>query len=98
MVGGSLTGAYVGKLLGAPVGRWADALAFPLLVALGSGKLAMALGGSGQDSPLDAVWSTAYLVQVPGAPRPRTSFAPGAALRGDRDAVLVMLLVLGGVG
>ncbi len=61
VVGGCLTAAYVGSLLGAPIGRWAQLLAVPLLLLLGAGKLTMALGGSGQGVPLDAAWATAYL-------------------------------------
>ena len=75
VVGGVLSAAYVAMLLGAPVGRWATTLALPLLVALGAGKLAMVLGGSGQGSPLDAAWATAYL-----GPGPWGSLAPGAAV------------------
>ena len=75
VVGGVLTAAYVARLLGAPVGRWATTLALPLLVALGAGKLSMALGGSGQGAPLDAAWATAYL-----GPGPWGSLAPGAAI------------------
>ena len=71
VVGGVLTGAYVGKLLGAPVGRWALVLAVPVLLVLGGGKLAMSVGGSGQGSLLDAAWSTAYL-----GPGPWGSLAP----------------------
>ena len=68
---GCCPAAYVARLLGAPVGRWATTLALPLLVAIGAGKLAMALGGSGQGSPLDAAWATAYL-----GPGPWGSLAP----------------------
>ncbi len=99
VVGGSLTGAYVGKLLGAPVGRWAHVLALPLLVALGGGKLAMALGGSGQGSPLDAVWSTAYLGPGPWASLvPELPSHPAQLYEGSATLVLVLLLILGGVG
>lgn len=61
VAGGVATAAYVGVLLGAPVARWARLLAGPLLLAIGAGKLTMALGGSGQGLPLDAAWATAYL-------------------------------------
>lgn len=99
VVGGSLTGAYVGRLLGAPVGRWAHTLALPLLVALGGGKLAMALGGSGQGSPLDAIWSTAYLGTGPwGSLVPELPSHPAQLYEGIASLVLVLLLVLGGVG
>ncbi len=98
VVGGALTGAYVGKLLGAPVGRWAHVLALPLLVALGGGKLAMALGGSGQGSPLDAPWSTAYLGPGPwGSLAPELASHPAQLYEGIGGLVLALMLLLGGV-
>jgi prolipoprotein diacylglyceryltransferase len=98
VVGGSLTGAYVGRLLGAPVGRWAHTLALPLLVALGGGKLAMALGGSGQGSPLDALWATAYLGPGPwGSLAPELASHPAQLYEGIATLVLALMLVLGGV-
>jgi len=57
---GMLSGAIIGRLLGAPIGRWMHALALPLLFALGAGKLAGVLGGTGQGLPTDAAWATAY--------------------------------------
>jgi prolipoprotein diacylglyceryltransferase len=99
VVGGSLTGAYVGRLLGAPVGRWAHTLALPLLVTLGGGKLAMALGGSGQGSPLDAFWATAYLGPGPwGSLAPELASHPAQIYEGMASLVLAGMLVLGGVG
>jgi phosphatidylglycerol:prolipoprotein diacylglycerol transferase len=58
---GMLTGAIIGRLLGAPIGRWMHALAVPLLFVLGAGKMAGVLGGTGQGLPSDATWATAYL-------------------------------------
>lgn len=99
VVGGALTGAYVGKLLGAPVGRWAHVLALPLLVALGGGKLAMALGGSGQGSPLEAPWSTAYLGPGPwGSLAPELASHPAQLYEGSASLLLALVMVLGGVG
>ena len=71
IVGGTLSGAYVAGLLGAPIGRWLRAAALPLLFVLGSGKLAMVLGGSGQGLPSDLPWATAYV-----GPGPWGSLAP----------------------
>ncbi len=71
VVGGVLTASIVAGLLGAPVGRWMHALVLPLLLALAGGKLAMALGGSGQGVPWDGDWATAYL-----GPGPWGSLAP----------------------
>jgi prolipoprotein diacylglyceryltransferase len=99
VVGGALTGAYVGKLLGAPVGRWANTLALPLLVALGGGKLAMALGGSGQGSPLEALWSTAYLGPGPwGSLAPELPSHPAQLYEGIGTLALALMLLLGGIG
>jgi phosphatidylglycerol:prolipoprotein diacylglycerol transferase len=61
---GILTGSLILRLLGAPVGRWLHALALPLLFVLGAGKLVGVLGASGQGSPSDVAWATAY--QGPG--------------------------------
>ncbi len=61
VVGGLGTAAVVTSLLGAPVGRWGDAVTIPLLVAIAAGKATMALGGSGQGRPSDGSWATAYL-------------------------------------
>ena len=60
VLAGLATGAYVARLLDAPVGRWAHVAALPILFVIAAGKLAMAVGGSGQGLPLDAPWATAY--------------------------------------
>jgi phosphatidylglycerol:prolipoprotein diacylglycerol transferase len=60
LVVGVVTGAYVARLVDAPLGGWLHALTIPLLVSLSLGKLAMALGGDGQGAPSDAGWATAY--------------------------------------
>lgn len=54
LVGGTLTGAYVASLLDGRIGAWLDVAAVPVLAGLVLGKIAMALGGSGQGAPLDA--------------------------------------------
>lgn len=61
VVGGALTGGLAARLLGEPVGRWFHVAALPLLAAIAVGKLAMALGGSGQGLPSGVPWATAYL-------------------------------------
>jgi phosphatidylglycerol---prolipoprotein diacylglyceryl transferase len=61
VVGGMLTGAYVARLLDAPVGRWFHVAAVPVFLAIALGEGARILGGSGQGSPSAAAWSTAYL-------------------------------------
>ncbi len=88
VVGGVLAGAYVASLLESPIGRWAHVLALPLLVAIGAGKLTMVLGGSGQGSPSDAAWATAFL-----GPGPWGSLAP--ALPSDPSQVYEGVATLG---
>jgi len=61
VVGGTITGLYVARLLDAPAGRWLHVAALPLLLAIEGGKLAMAWGGTGQGRPDEGVFATAYL-------------------------------------
>jgi beta-N-acetylhexosaminidase len=60
VVGGSLSALYVVRVLRAPVAQWADIAAIPLLIALGGGKLAQLLGGSGQGAPFDGPWAVSF--------------------------------------
>jgi phosphatidylglycerol:prolipoprotein diacylglycerol transferase len=57
---GILTGGLIARLLGAPVGRWLHAAAFPLLFVLAAGKLVGVLGATGQGAPSDLPWATAF--------------------------------------
>lgn len=100
VLGGSVTGALVGTLLEAPVSRWFHVAAAPLLVALALGKAALALGGSGQGTLLEAPWATSYVGAGPwnslGADlpaHPAQLYEAAAAL-----AALVVLAVLAAVG
>ncbi|HSS35706.1 MAG TPA: prolipoprotein diacylglyceryl transferase family protein [Patescibacteria group bacterium] len=58
---GALTGGIVARLFEAPVGRWYTLAAIPMLLALGLGKAANVLGGSGQGLPSLADQATRYL-------------------------------------
>lgn len=58
---GILTGGVIARLLGAPISRWMHALVPALLFTLASGKLIGVLGGSGQGTPFNGQWATAYL-------------------------------------
>jgi prolipoprotein diacylglyceryltransferase len=93
VAGGLLTACYVARLLGAPVGPWAQVTALPLLFALGTGKLTMVLGGAGQGRPADVGWATAYL-----GPGPWSSLAPALpshpAQAYEGIATLVLLLAI----
>ncbi|MEA2678203.1 MAG: phosphatidylglycerol---prolipoprotein diacylglyceryl transferase [Chloroflexota bacterium] len=60
VIGGLMTASYVARMIDAPVRRWADAAAVPMLLALGLGKLAQLLGGSGQGLPFDGSWAVAF--------------------------------------
>lgn len=62
---GILTGGFIARLLGAPVGRWLHAAAFPLLFVLAAGKLIGVLGATGQGAPSDLPWATAYAGEGP---------------------------------
>lgn len=61
VLGGAFSGAYVASLVGAPVRRWADAAAVPLLLAIALGKFAQFLGGGGQGLPFDGSWAVAFV-------------------------------------
>jgi phosphatidylglycerol:prolipoprotein diacylglycerol transferase len=71
IVGGALTGAVVAALLEGRVGDWARLAVVPMLGAILLGKVAMALGGSGQGSAWPTAAATAYL-----GPGPWGSLAP----------------------
>jgi prolipoprotein diacylglyceryltransferase len=60
VLGGLATATYVARMIDAPVRRWADAAAVPMLLAIGLGKLAQLLGGSGQGLPFDGSWAVAF--------------------------------------
>jgi len=95
VVGGLLSGSYVAALLGAPIGRWTRTATLPLLFVLGTGKLAMVLGGAGQGKPSDLPWATAYA-----GPGPWGSLAaalpshPAQAYEGLGTLALLVALVL----
>ncbi len=95
VVGGAVTGGIVAILLDGTVGRWFHVAALPALVALGTGKLAMALGGRGQGVPSDSSWATAYLGPGPwGSLAPGVPSVPSQAFEGLATLV-VLLVVLG---
>ena len=95
VVGGTLSGAYVASLLGAPLGRWMRAAALPLLFVLGAGKLTMVLGGSGQGQPADLPWATAYAGLGPwGSLAADLPSHPAQAYEGVATLALLLGLVL----
>jgi prolipoprotein diacylglyceryltransferase len=95
IVGGALTGGCAARLLGERAGRWLDAIALPLLVAIAVGKIAMALGGSGQGLPSDAPWATSYLGTGPwGSLAPELPSHPAQLY----EAGVTLLVLLAAIG
>jgi phosphatidylglycerol:prolipoprotein diacylglycerol transferase len=93
VIGGVVTAGYVLRLLGAPIGRWAHVAIFPLLLALGAGKLVQVLGGDGQGLPTDAPWATLYAGDGPwGSLGSEIASHPSQVYEGI--AVLVLLQVM----
>ena len=88
LVGGTLSAIYVARLLNGPLGRWADLGAVPLLIALGAGKLAQLLGGSGQGAPFDGPWAVAFAGNGPWV-----SFAPSLSAHPSQVYEGIWLLV-----
>jgi phosphatidylglycerol:prolipoprotein diacylglycerol transferase len=89
---GILTGAIIARLIGAPVARWMHAAAFPLLFVLAAGKLAGVLGATGQGTPADLPWATAYA-----GPGPWGSLAPEVASHPAQlyEALFVVVAIVG---
>ena len=103
VAGGALTGAYVAALLGVPVGRWAHTSAGPFLLAIGLGKFAMILGGSGQGLPSDVSWATSFVGPGPwGSLAPSLPSHPSQAYEGLAAlgilVVLALVVAAGGFG
>ena len=97
VVGGTLTGAYVARLLDAPIGRWLHVAAIPFLVAVGLGKLAMLLGGSGQGQPSNLDGALAFSGPGPwGSLGPSIPSLPAQVIEaaGTGMAFLVVLLLV----
>jgi phosphatidylglycerol:prolipoprotein diacylglycerol transferase len=91
---GLLTGGLIGRLIGAPVGRWMHAVALPLLFLLGAGKLVGVLGATGQGLPSDLAWATAYEGPGPwGSLAPELPSHPAQVYEGA--AVLVAIVAVG---
>ncbi len=95
VVGGLVAAVSVARLLAVPVGRWLAVATVPVLIGLGLGKLAMALGGSGQGAFSDASWATSYAGQGPwGSLNADSPAVPSQILEGALVlAVAVLILV-----
>ena len=95
VAGGAITASIAAAVLDAPIRRWLQVATLPVLVAIGGGKLAMALGGAGQGLPFDGAWATAYLGDGPWA-----TIAPAIpshpAQLYEAGVVAAVILVIGG--
>jgi prolipoprotein diacylglyceryltransferase len=96
VLGGTVTAAYMARLLEVPARRWLDAAAVPLLVAVGLGKLAYVLGGGGQGLPWDGAWSLVFAGPGPWlSPSPSVPAHPSQVYEGAWNllgAALVLAL------
>lgn len=97
LLGGTLSGIYVARLIGAPVRRWADVAVVPLLLTLGLGKFAQLLGGSGQGAAWDGPWAVAFVGAGPWtSPAPAVPAHPSQIYEGIW-LLLGIVVVLGWV-
>ena len=97
-LGGLLTGSVVARLLGTPVGPWLHAAAAPVLLAIGLGKMAMLLAGTGQGVPADLDWATSFVGPGPwGSLAPDVPSHPSQAYEGlaTLGVALVVAAVMG---
>ncbi len=95
VVVGMLTGALVARLFDAPIGRWFNVAAVPLLLVLGLGKAALVVGGTGQGLPSGADWATRYLGPGPwGSLGPEISSHPAQAYEAAGVGIVLFLIVM----
>ncbi len=91
---GTISAIAVARLLAAPTRLWLQVASAPLLVALGLGKLAMVLGGSGQGQFSEASWASAYLRPGPwGSASASDPALPSQALEGALVLLAALALV-----
>ena len=95
VVGGTLSGVVVALLLDGRPGPWLRVATLPMLVALGVGKLASVLGGTGQGMPTSGEPATAYLGSGPwGSLGPAIPSIPSQAIEGAATLGLLILVLL----
>ena len=98
VVGGALTGGYAARLLGPSAGAWFHVAAIPTLLAVGTGKVAMAVGGAGQGSPTDLPWATAYAGSAPwGSLAPAVPSHPAQLYEAALVGFVLLALALAGM-
>lgn len=100
VLGGTISAAVIASMLEAPIARWLHVAALPVLLAIGLGKAALVLGGTGQGQPSDLAWATAYA-----GPGPWGSLAPEIASHPAQAyealvalTALLVVMALGGLG
>lgn len=100
VLGAAATGAYAASLLSGRAAAWFHVAAVPTLVVIGLGKVALALGGTGQGLPSDAAWATRYV-----GPGPWGSLLPGVPSHPSQlyeavgvAIVLLLVVALGAAG
>lgn len=97
LVVGTVTGAYVARLLDAPVGRWLGLATVPVLLGLALGKLATVLGGAGQGALWDGQWATLYVRDGPwGSLLPGSSAHPSQVYEAGMALVVLALVLAAG--
>ncbi len=95
VVGGALTGSLVAMLLDGRPGPWLRVATFPTLLVLGTGKLAMVLGGTGQGLPTSGEPATVYLGAGPwGSLGPAVPSIPAQALEAAATGIVIVLIAL----
>ena len=95
VIGGTISGLYIARIIGAPARRWADAAVVPLLLTLGIGKLAQLLGGSGQGTFFDGAWAVAFAPPGPWvSPLPAVPAHPSQVYEGLWLLLALPLIVL----
>ena len=92
---GALSGGLVARLFDAPIARWYEVGAAPLLTVLALGKAANVLGGTGQGLPSDLDWATRYQGPGPwGSLGPAIPSYPAQALEAVGVAAVLVLVAL----
>jgi prolipoprotein diacylglyceryltransferase len=85
----------VARLFEAPIGRWFHVATVPLLLALGLGKAALVLGGTGQGLPSTLDWATRYLGPGPwGSLGPDVPSHPAQAYEALGVGIVLLVVLL----
>lgn len=93
VLGGLLTGCVVARLLGTPIRPWLHVASVPVLVAIGLGKLAMLLAGTGQGLPADIDWATSFVGRGPwGSLAPDVPSHPSQVYEGVATLVVAVIV------